>query len=299
MTDVVVIGGIFREVLDGDRDPKKRFGGSGLTAAIVCARLGVTTALVSYAGNEDIATVTAMLEAGGVDHGSVLTIPGASGTFVFPSESPGPRRPPWPMYRPAEAVPATVPRIPPAKVYVAFGIPDFDPVAAGWLESLPVDTLLMWDRQGWLSRSRDSRAAASLRPRYKLYLANRDEVMAEFPGTSEAATLASLPPPGYLAAIVKRGHEGCILVNGTTGARVEKRVPAFSVRAKSTIGSGDALAAGVAAELANGTGLEMAVIAGNAIAAALLESNGDPLSEGLVERSRNLLSSVQSPRATN
>ena len=51
--DVLVVGGIFREVFDADTKPSMRYGGSGLTASVAAARFGVETALASYVGTDD------------------------------------------------------------------------------------------------------------------------------------------------------------------------------------------------------------------------------------------------------
>ena len=131
--DVLVIGGIFREILDGDTDPRRRYGGSGLTASVAAARFGARVALASYVGAEDEETVRSELQLAGVDHSAVLSVVGASGTFVFPTLD-DPKRP-WPMYRPAEAFPKELPQIPEADIVVVFGIPDCDPVALGWLST--------------------------------------------------------------------------------------------------------------------------------------------------------------------
>lgn len=282
---LLVVGGIFREILDGDASPKTRMGGSGLTAAIVAARLGAETSLASYVGDEDADTVHAMLNAVGVEHSALAILPGASGTFVFPAENPNDPRP-WPMYRPAEAVPSDIPQLSNADMILVFGIPDFDPVAQGWLDRLPKHAGLIWDQQGWMSRARDSRAAANLPPRSKLYLANLDEARQEFPAESTDATLGSLPPAGYDAAVVKRGPHGCTVI--TPGARPRMvDIPGFSLSVSSTIGSGDAFAGALAATLAP-SDVVMAARTANAVAAAFLLCDGDPLDPALLDRKGDL-----------
>jgi sugar/nucleoside kinase (ribokinase family) len=284
LIDVVVVGGIYREVLDGDAVPRRRLGGSGLVAAIIAARLGAVTALVSFIGLEDAATGLAMLDAANVDSSQVDSLPGASGTFVFPSKT----QHPWPMYRPAEATPTTKPSIPAARAYLVFGMPDFDAVAEGWLELLPRDATLLWDRQGWLSRARDYSSVSSLRPAIKVYLANEDEALTEF-GSGTDDLISRLPPEGYEWAAIKRGRDGCVLVERSVHGNTHHLVDGFPVDTLDTIGSGDAFAGGLAASIATrGSALNSATMA-NAVASAFIRLNCDPLAPGLPESARALL----------
>jgi sugar/nucleoside kinase (ribokinase family) len=281
----VVVGGIFREVLDGDTNPRRRIGGSGLVAAIIAARLGVTAALVSFIGEEDVATATAMLDAAKVDASHLLTLPGASGTFVFATE--GSR--PWPMYRPAEATPAQRPSIPPAVVYIVFGMPDLDPIAEGWLEQLPGDSTLLWDRQGWLSRTRDHAGVAQLAPVRKVYLANEDEAITDFPAGSTHELTSGLPPAGFQWAVIKRGPDGCVVAERTAIGNHMSSAVGFPVVTSNTIGSGDAFAGGLAAGIIGGELPPMAVGVANAVASAFLKLGGDPLAVELPECTRSLV----------
>ena len=111
--NVLVVGGIFREVLDADTAPKLRYGGSGLTASVAASRFGAAVTLASYIGAEDEEAVRAELELSGVDDSAVLSLAGACGTFLFPTLA-GQERP-WPMYRPAESLPQELPQIPPCR----------------------------------------------------------------------------------------------------------------------------------------------------------------------------------------
>ena len=285
MIDVVVVGGIFREILDGDTNPRPRLAGSGLVAAIISARLGANTALATFIGQEDAPTAVAMLDAAKVDASPVVTLPGASGTFVFPSE--GSR--PWPMYRPAEAIPAIAPNIPHASVYVVFGMPDFDPIAEGWLQKLPQDATLLWDRQGWLSRARDHSAAAQLTPKGKIYLANEDEALADFSAASTQELISTLPPAGFRWAVVKRGRDGCVVVERTANGNSVDSARGFPVETSDTIGSGDAFAGGLAARIADGVRLQEAVGGANAVASVFLKLGCDPLAPELPEAARTLI----------
>ena len=283
---VLIIGGIFREILNGDTTPTLRMGGSGFTAAIVAARLGADVALVSYVGSEDAEAVHAMLDTAGVDRGSVYTLPGASGTFVFPTERAVSDRL-WPMYRPAEAVPPNVPALQEHDVALVFGLPDFDPIASGWLAGLSEESTLIWDQQGWISRARDSRSAAALAPRSKAYLANLREACEEFPAGSAEATLLHLPPDGYDVAVIKQGAEGCSVIRAGGKGRIQQ-IPGFAVAVMSTIGSGDAFAGAFAATLPTADVAEAARTA-NATAAAFLACGGDPLHSKLLDRQQDLL----------
>jgi sugar/nucleoside kinase (ribokinase family) len=286
MIDVVVVGGIFREVLDGDAVPRRRLGGSGLVAAIIAARLGAITALISFIGLEDAATGMAMLDAAKVDSSQVDALPGASGTFVFPTTTAHP----WPMYRPAEAVPTTKPSIPAAKTYLVFGMPDFDAVAEGWLQILPRDATLLLDRQGWLSRARDYSSVSPLPPAVKVYLANEEEALAEFSIRRIDDLMSMLPPDGYQWAAVKRGPDGCVLAERSVDGNKLRVVEGFPVDTLDTIGSGDAFAGALAASIATGASMPNAASMANAAASSFLRLKCDPLAPGLPESARALLS---------
>jgi ribokinase len=285
MIDVLVLGGIFREVLDGDTSPRRRLGGSGLVAAITSARLGANTALASFIGDEDASIGIAMLLSAKVDASRVIVLPGASGTFVFPTANSRP----WPMYRPAEATPVAMPSIPPARTYVVFGMPDFDVIENGWLSKLPREATLLWDRQGWLSRARDHAAASRLAPDQKLYLANEEEAIADFGAAGPDALMSLLPPLGFASAVIKRGRDGCVVVEKTSEGKLVSRVKGFPVETVDTIGSGDAFAGGLAAGIAAGSHLSAAAATANAVASAFLRFKGDPLAPGLAESTKALV----------
>jgi ribokinase len=289
--DVVVIGGVFREVLDGDTNPRRRLGGSGLVAAIISARLGARTALTSFVGEEDVAAVEAMLDVATVDRSNLVTLPGASGTFVFPSQ--GSR--PWPMYRPAEAVPANLPAIDLAHVYVVFGMPDLDPAASGWLDHLSKESTLLWDRQGWLSRARDHLRVAQLPPTHKVYIANEDEALADFNARTIEELLSSLPPLDFQWAVVKRGRDGCIVVERTADEDSVSSEAGFPIDTSDTIGSGDAFAGALAAGIAAGASVREAASVANAAASSFLKLGCDPLASELPEAARTLVAAKGSP----
>lgn len=288
MFDVVVVGGVFREVIDGDTAPRPRFGGSALIAAILASRFGASTSIASYMGEEDADAIGAMLSAAHVDISSLLVVPGASGTFVFPTRT----DPPWPLYRPAEAVPKTSFKVPDAKLYLVFGIPDIDPVALGWLSTIPRDAHLVWDRQGWLSRARNASGAAGLPPLSKTYVANLDEAIAEFTVSNEDELMARMPPDGFQSAVVKAGRAGCTVIQDEEGHRAIKRVAAFVVESPNTIGSGDAFAGALAACMSRGIATSDAAQVANAAASAFLTFQGDPLADDLVGKAETLLDGV-------
>lgn len=285
--DVLVVGGIFREVLDADTNPRLRYGGSGLVASVAAARLGARVALGSYVGTEDAEAVRAELLLASVDDGWLAELPGASGTFLFPTATTPSA--PWPQYRPAEAVPDTLPMLPPAKVIVVFGIPDFDPVQVGWLDRAPSASTLLWDRQGWLSRARDAAQAGRLPPRTKVYLANEQEALAESGSLSRDALVEAQPPAGFNASMIKAGAEGVTLVESIAEGTRRSFVPAFDIIPGSPIGSGDVFAGTVAAVLASGGDLDNAATVGCAVAAAALEAGSTLITPEHIARVQQLL----------
>jgi sugar/nucleoside kinase (ribokinase family) len=287
MIDVLIVGGIHREVLDGDTEPKPRFGGSGLTASVAAARFGAKVALAGFVGSEDEIGVRAELRVAGVDDSAVITVPGASGTFVFPARQDSEH--PWPMYRPAEAVPHSVPSaIPKSRVVVVFGLPDFDAIAAGWLTGLGSDTTLLWDRQGWLSRARDSTSAITLTPERKVYLANSNEAIEDAGVELEGDALAVQPPTGFQASVIKRGIHGVVVIERTRSGVSRTDVQSFPVRAHSTIGSGDVFAGVLGARLSQGDQLPVSVRWGCAGAAVSLASGSNLLGEDAFVRAESL-----------
>ena len=198
------------EVLDADSVPRPRYGGSGLTASVAAARFGARVALASYVGSEDEEAVRTELGVADVDDHAVVTLEGACGTFLFPTSEVHER--PWPMYRPAEQIPSRVPELPQASIVVAFGIPDCDPVKMGWLGVGDGNATIIWDRQGWLSRARDSRAIVGLRARTRIYLANQSEAIEDAGAGSFAEALGGQPPRGFDTAFVKQGDAGVVVV---------------------------------------------------------------------------------------
>ena len=249
MIDVLVLGGIFREILDGDTTPKLRYGGSGLTASVAAARLGAQVALASYLGVEDEVAVRGELSTAGVQDDLIIVNPGASGTFLFPSHQDNDR--PWPMYKPADSVPTERPSpIPASKIILVFGIPDYDPIAAGWLSSCDAGTTLMWDRQGWLSRARDTSGVLSLSPERKIYIAAEGEAVDDANLDQGEDVFAVQPPDGFSISVIKRGKEGVAIFERSVSGVRSSVIPAFVVDTSLTIGSGDVFAGAFAAGLA-------------------------------------------------
>ena len=286
--DVIVVGGVFREVLDGDTAPRLRYGGSGLTASVAAARFGARVALASYVGSEDEETVRAELELAGVDDRALVKLAGACGTFVFPTHEDRTR--PWPMYRPAEQLPSQMPEIPKAGIVVAFGIPDCDPVEMGWLGSGDDDATMIWDRQGWLSRAREAKAIVQLQARRRIYLANEREAIEDVGADSLPEALAIQPPIGFDVAVVKRGDAGVIIVERDADGVTQTPVPSFPVRARSTVGSGDVFAGVLAARLAQGEPVASAARWACAAAAVALRTECNLLTSDAYEQARELMS---------
>ena len=286
--NVLVVGGIFREVLDADTSPRLRYGGSGLTASVAAARFGARVALASYVGAEDEEAVRAELQLAGVDDRAVLSVPGASGIFAFPTHEDQKRA--WPMYRPAESLPHEVPQVPRADIVVAFGIPDCDPVRLGWLEAAGNYATVVWDRQGWLSRARDARAILQIEARRRIYVANELEMIQDARVDSLCEALSDQPPYGFDVAVVKRGDAGVIVVDAERGNGSPTVIPAFSVSASSTIGSGDVFAGAFAAFLASSESAVTAAKWGCAAAAISLRANQHLLTGEAYAQARELIS---------
>ena len=285
--DVLVIGGVFREVLDADTAPRPRYGGSGLTASVAAARFGARVALASYVGSEDEAAVRTELAVADVDDHAVVTLGGACGTFLFPTKD---HERPWPMYRPAEQVPSHVPELPQAGIVVVFGIPDCDLVEMGWLGSGNGDATIVWDRQGWLSRARDSKAVVGLRARTRVYLANESEAIEDAGVGSFAEALGGQPPRGFDTAFLKRGDAGVVVVERAGEDTTRTHVPSFPIRATSTVGSGDIFAGVLAAQLSRGEPPASAARWACAAAAVALRGEQNLLSSDAYSQAQDLIS---------
>ena len=286
--DVLVVGGIFREALNADSSPRIRYGGSGLTASVAAARLGARVALASYVGAEDEEAVRAELQIAGVDDRAVLSVPGASGVFVFPTIEDAKR--PWPMYRPAESLPNEVPQVPRANIVLAFGIPDCDLVELGWLATDESYSTVIWDRQGWLSRARDASAILQVEAQRRIYVANELEALVDAGVDTLCEALGNHPPRGFDISVIKQGETGVVVVEHTRNNAEPNFVPAFPVSASSTIGSGDVFSGAFAALIASGKSAPTAAKWGCAAAAISLRANCNLLSSEAYDQARELIS---------
>lgn len=283
MTDVVVAGGVFREVFIAQGQTSQRLGGSGLTAAIAASRLGAQTALVTTVGADDADEAVAALREAGVETDWISIEPGASGIFLFEDivDASAPR----PLFRPAESVPVEPQGIPEAAVKLAFGMPQADPLS--WLGDSD-QAMLIWDRQGWLSRSRSSEDARHRPEHRRVFVANWGEFLDEFGPGLAAEMLAGAGVPGFETTIVKAGPWGVTVVD--SGA--PRGIPAFYVESSNAISSGDTFAGALAASLAAGQGPDEAALQGAAAAAVALQSGTGPLSADSPQAIVNLLANA-------
>jgi sugar/nucleoside kinase (ribokinase family) len=247
MRDVLVVGGIFREIIrrPGDEEPEIRLAGSALTAAVAASRFGASVSIASFVGSEDADAAHSLLEHASVDT-HLIVLDGASGTFAYAGDAEADN--PQPLYRPAETCPTALPALPKARVLLAFGVPDFDPVRDLEVQaSARTARTFIWDRQGWLSRTRDARAATALEVADRVLLANAAEAIDE--GVLDRDTGEVRLPAGFNRVVVKDGHRGALVVDELEGER-RSLVPAYPVRPLSTVGSGDLFGGVVAALLA-------------------------------------------------
>jgi 2-dehydro-3-deoxygluconokinase len=267
VTDVLVAGGIFREVLVGYGRREVRLAGSGLYAAAAAARLNADVSLVAPVGDDDAEMALALCRDAGVEP-LFMTTAGASGTFALDKVS---LDRPGPQYRPADAR-VTEPgwaSLEPA-VALLIGHPEWDPCASPFVRGCARHARLLWDRQGWLSRTHGAADAAAVPAVDRILLANVEEVVDEL-GVPARAAMDALPLPGFAAAVIKDGPRGVYLI---TGERVA--LSAYDVKLVQSVGTGDVFAGCVAAELARGQPLTEACEVGVAGAAAWV-STDEPL----------------------
>ena len=151
MPDVLVVGGIFREVIarQNDKEPEIRLAGSALTAAVAASRLGATVAIASFVGSEDAESAHALLQHASVETRLVI-LDGASGTFAYAGDADPDD--PRPLYRPAETCPTALPPLPEARALLVLDVPDLDPVRDPAVRVVArTARTRIWHRQGWLS----------------------------------------------------------------------------------------------------------------------------------------------------
>ena len=194
------------------------------------------------------------------------------------------------MYRPAEAVPVKVPEIPTSNVVVAFGIPDFDPLKEGWLSGLHCQATVIWDRQGWLSRARDSSGILEINALRRIYLANEDEAIEDAQADAFEEALAAHPALGFDVAVIKRGEAGVVVIEQSLGEVCFTPVQAFPVNTNSTVGSGDVFAGVFAARLALGDSAVAAAQWGCAAAAISLKADHNLLTAEAYTKAHYLVS---------
>lgn len=271
VTDVVVVGGIYREQVSTPH-PHSRIGGSGLYAAVAAASLGSSTALAGAVGADDAEELHAILRKAGVDGSAVAIMPGSSAAFVFQDE--GEVEAPIVQFKHAHSSPVLSHDPPAARVVLVFGMPDLDPFESGlvarWVEA---QSTLIWDRQGWLSKTQDAVAASGVVARSKIYVANFGEAAQEAGGATPQQLLQSHPLPGFAYALLKNGRWGTTLLSSN---RERTPIPAFRVSAASTIGSGDVFAGALAAGLARSEEIRTASITASA-ASAVAIAQASPL----------------------
>jgi hypothetical protein len=283
MAEVLVIGPVVVEHLATRDGYRRELGGSGLTAALACAASGAETSLAGWVGSSEADEAIELLRAAAVDTSALAVLPGASGTFVVPDVIDA--SPPRPQYRPFETSPQTLarPALRFARLTLAFGTPDADPIAQGWLDAPGTETLV-WDRQGWLSRARDARLAALVPAQQRVWVGNVDEARAESGATSDGTAFEAMPVPAFSTAIVKCGPWGVVVRTRDQGQIRETCVGAYPTPGRSSIGSGDAFAGAVAARMATGEDAETAAEWGCAVAATFVADPSNVVSAEVVER---------------
>lgn len=270
MIDVLVVGGVYREHLSHPK-PCSRIGGSGLYAAAAAATFGASTALAASVGADDGEELSAILNTRGVDDSAVELRPGQSAAFVIDNE--GEVQAPEVQFKNGTSAPGFSHDPPPARVVLVFGMPDLDPFALGLVARwVGAHSTLLWDRQGWLSKTPDATAACGVAARSKVYLANIGEASQEAGGASVEQLVRNHPLPGFDWALLKNGRWGTTLL----GPGTQTAIPAFRVPVVSTIGSGDVFAGALAAGLAAGDDIQRASVTA-AAAASVSISAASPL----------------------
>lgn len=269
---LLVIGGVFREAFRSHANQSRlRLAGSGLYAAVAAARLGSTVSLVAPIGTEDCRAAATLADEAGIEAHFISTS-GAGGVFAYERRN---GRDLFRGYRPAEAEFAEhdIPELTASFDRVLlFGHPQWDPCASRRIAALTAGAHLLFDRQGWLSRTRSSVAAADLPAAERLTLANFGERVDEL-GLPAAMNLDTPPPSGFHASIIKDGRWGSHLLE----SEGHRELAAFATEVEGDLGSGDIFAGALAAALERGVDLCCAArTAAAAAAVAIAEPNPLP-----------------------
>lgn len=257
---VLVVGGVFREVFSPTPTDthRVRLAGSALYAALAAARLGAEVTMLAPVGAEDVELAGALACESGVDPRLIAT-EGASGTFAYERLNGTDQ---LRAYRPAEgdldpeAVP--LPDLDFSHVLV-FGHPQWDPWRTHSVREAVTGSELLFDRQGWLSRTRSAAASLNAPAATRILLQNYGERLDEL---GSAATHFDQPATGFTAEIVKDGRWGVHLLKDSHSVAF----PAFRSKVVGDLGSGDIFAGALLASLNLGTDISSAIP--TAIAAA-------------------------------
>ncbi len=262
---LLVIGGIFREVFSSaSNQPRLHLAGSGLYAAIAAARLGAKVTLLAPIGTEDCEAAVVLTDEARIEAHFIST-PGASGQFAYEHNN---GLDLFRGYRPAEAE-LSEDEVPELATdfdqVLLFGHPQWDPCSSPRVAALTTGARLLFDRQGWLSRTRSSAAAAELPAVERVALANFGERIDEL-GLGPAMNLETPPPSGFRAAIVKDGRWGSHLLEIAS----HHELAAFATEVVGDLGSGDVFAGVLAASLDRGEDLNSAIRSAAAAAAVAI-----------------------------
>ncbi|MGO9762373.1 MAG: carbohydrate kinase family protein [Solirubrobacteraceae bacterium] len=262
MSGLLVAGGVFREILlvADDSDTRElRLGGSGLYAAIAAARLGVDVTLLAPVGSEDRALAVALCDEAGVKP-ILLETPGPSGTFVINRVA---GASPRPQYRPAGGrVLNTTGQSPDVDIVLAFGHPEWEPLADERVMRAAAEATLVWDQQGWLSRTPEATVVRTP-ARRRIQVGNAEELLGST-GRDPVPRIEDFPPPGFSASVVKDGRWGVEILEGN---RQRTHIAAFRCDVRQTVGSGDIFAGALTAALADDSRLSDAAEVGAQAAA--------------------------------
>jgi hypothetical protein len=158
-------------------------------------------------------------------------------------------------FRPAEGdlAPQSAPNLDEYRCVLVFGHPQWDPCRNEAVCAATGGADLLFDRQGWLSRTRSPSDAVSLPAQSRTLLCNYQERVDAL-GHEAALRLDSGPHPGFTSSIVKDGRWGVHLLSNELTS-----FPALYSPTVGDIGSGDVFAGALAASLASGGELNEAI----------------------------------------